>query len=103
MARNEQRHLGAPGAERALDAVRPHRRMQRGADIAKKVRAAAPRIEGGGGLPVYPGDIVLLAGEQKRLAKRFVPGPQDLPGDPGVGKLADGKDAGGLVAKQHLV
>ena len=36
------------------------------------------------------------------FAQRFVPGSQDLPGNPGVGKLADGEDAGGLVAKQHV-
>src|ERR1700719_631013 len=62
---------------------------------------AALRIKAWGGFPVYPCDVMLLSGKQKSFAERFVPGPQDLPGNPRVGKLADGKDAGRLIAKQH--
>jgi hypothetical protein len=44
---------------------------------------------------------VLLGGEQKRLWQSFAPGAQNLSGYPGMGRLADGENAGGLIAEQH--
>jgi hypothetical protein len=65
------------------------------------MRTPGPRIETGRRLPVHPADVMLLGGEQQRLAKRRIPRPQDLPREPRMRELADGEGGGGLVAKQH--
>ena len=41
------------------------------------------------------------AANTERFSKILIPGAQNLARDPGMGRLADGEDAGRLAAKQH--
>src|SRR6185312_4198346 len=87
--------------ERAVDALSPHRRMDRRADLAEAMRTAGLGVESRRGLPVEPADVVLLRGKQQRLAQRLAPGAQNLSRNPGMGRLADGENARGLGPKEH--
>src|ERR1700722_5717280 len=78
MARNEQRHMRAPGAKRTLDALSPHWRMHRCANLAKEMGATGLRVESRRRLPVQPADVVLLRRKQQWLAERLIPGAQNL-------------------------
>ena len=60
VARDEQSNVGPPSVPRAPNALRPHRRMRRRANFAKKMWPASAGIECRLCFPVEPSDVVLL-------------------------------------------
>jgi hypothetical protein len=75
--------------------------MRRRANFTKEMWPTSFGIECRLGFPVEPSNVVLLRGQQERFSKSTIPSAQNLARDPGVGRLADGEDAGRLIPKEH--